>query len=173
MRPNNTTKYWNTTRGQFRIHKVAVNIFQYSLQRMLVIIIVFLNCFESRWRRTKVKNKQTKKMFVETYFLIKGWSPEMQSPTIIQRREDNKMMELGLYTSILHQFFFCVISFLSIFGCTGSSLLCRFFSSCRVRTSHCDGFSCCGVCVLESSGFRNWGMRAQQLGIPSSGAQAQ
>ena len=38
--------------------------------------------------------------------------------------------------------------YLFIFGCAGSSLLHRLFSSCGEQTAHCSGFSCCGTWVL-------------------------
>ena len=45
-------------------------------------------------------------------------------------------------------FFFLIILFIFYFA--GSLLLCRLFSACgergfAIRTSHCHGFSCCGV----------------------------
>ena len=53
-------------------------------------------------------------------------------------------------------FFFFIILF--IFGCAGSSLMCRLFcscgeqgllSNCSARTSRCSGFYCCGAQALR------------------------
>ena len=56
------------------------------------------------------------------------------------------------------------------FGCAGSSLLCRLFSSCsewrllcscHVGVSHYSGVSCCGACALGCVGFNSCGTLAQ------------
>ena len=59
------------------------------------------------------------------------------------------------------------------FGCAGSLLLCRLFSSCReggllsswsVQASHCSGFFCCGAQILGCVSFsscNSQGPRAQ------------
>ena len=62
---------------------------------------------------------------------------------------------------------YCIYNFyLLIFGCTGSLLLHRLFSSCAeqgrlascgVRVSHCSGFSCCGA---EAAGCTGLGSRS-------------
>ena len=59
-------------------------------------------------------------------------------------------------------FFFLILLYLFILGCSGSSLLQGLFSSCGeqgllssccMRASHCDGFSCCGARALGCKGF--------------------
>ena len=67
-----------------------------------------------------------------------------------------------------------------MFGCTGSLLLCRLFSSCSywgysscVRASHCGGFPCCEARVLGHTGFSSYGSRAQQLQFLNSRVQVQ
>ena len=54
--------------------------------------------------------------------------------------------------------------YLFTFGCTGSSLLCGVFSSCREQglfsscgtcNSHCSDFSCCRALALVHAGFRS------------------
>ena len=71
------------------------------------------------------------------------------------------------------------MSFLFIFGCARSLLLCGLFSSCSkwgplfaevpglliAGASHCDGFSCCRA--------RLWGARASVVAVPGFRAQAQ
>ena len=50
-----------------------------------------------------------------------------------------------------------------IFGCAKSSLLCRLFSSCSARASHCSGFSCgawalgAWASVVKAHGLRSCG----------------
>ena len=61
-------------------------------------------------------------------------------------------------------FFLIILLYLFILGCSGSSLLQGPFSSCGeqgplssccMRASHCDGFSCCRAWALELLGFSN------------------
>ena len=79
----------------------------------------------------------------------------------------------------LNFFPFLVIFF---FGRTGSSLLCRLFSSCskqrllsscRAQASRCSGFSCCRARALGHMGFRSCGTWTRLLRLPGSGAQSQ
>ena len=78
--------------------------------------------------------------------------------------------------------------YLFLFGCAGSSLLCRLFSvvvsgatlRCSARTSHCGGFSCCRARALGLSGFSSCvsglsscGSQALQHRLNSCGARAQ
>ena len=71
--------------------------------------------------------------------------------------------------------------YLFIFGCAGSSLLCRLFSgfskqwllcSCDARVLHCGGFSCCRAWALGHTGFSSCGTRAQELQFEGSSALA-
>ena len=62
---------------------------------------------------------------------------------------------------------------LFIFGCARSLLLCGFFSSCRLRASHCSGLSCCGAQALLSSGFSSCDTWAQKFQLLDSRTQAQ
>ena len=81
--------------------------------------------------------------------------------------------ELGVSSLRLHFFFFKLeASFLFIFGCAGSSLLCGLFPSCReqglrsncsARASHCGGFSCCRAQALGRVGFSSCGAWGQLL----------
>ena len=57
-----------------------------------------------------------------------------------------------------------------IFGCAGSSLLHRLFSS-GSAWAYCSYFSCWGTWALEQVGFDSLSMRAQQLLLPGSRAQ--
>ena len=66
-------------------------------------------------------------------------------------------------------FLFWIIFFF-FFGCTGSSLLCRLFSSCSkqgllsscgAQASHYSGFSCCRARALGHTGFSACGMWTQ------------
>ena len=69
----------------------------------------------------------------------------------------------------------CVNNFiyLLIFGCAGSLLLCRLFSSCSEWASHCGGSSCCRAQHLGCLAFSSSGLWAQLLWFPGSRAQAQ
>ena len=62
----------------------------------------------------------------------------------------------------LNFFFDALFIYLFVFGCAGSSLLHRLFSSCGepgllpscgARASHCGGFSCCRAQALGTVGF--------------------
>ena len=67
------------------------------------------------------------------------------------------------------------------FGCEGSFLLPRLFSSCReleqlsscAQASHCSDFSCCGAQALGCPGFSSCHIWAQQLQLLGSGAQTE
>ena len=48
----------------------------------------------------------------------------------------------------------------------------RLLSSCRAYASHCSGFSCCQAQALGYTGFSSCGVRAQELPLLSSRAQA-
>ena len=70
--------------------------------------------------------------------------------------------------------------YLFIYGSVGSSLLLRLFSSCgtqgrlsicRVRVSHCCGFSCYGAWALGPPDVTRCGTWTQQLRLPGSKAQ--
>ena len=55
---------------------------------------------------------------------------------------------------LLYLVLFVIILFIYLFWAVlESSLLCRLFSSCGARVSHCSGFSFCGVQALELTGF--------------------
>ena len=67
------------------------------------------------------------------------------------------------------------------FGCAGSSLLLRLFSSCgeqellsgcHVPASYCGGFSCCGAWALGSLGFSGCSSRVLEQRLSTCGAQA-
>ena len=70
--------------------------------------------------------------------------------------------------------------FLFIFGCAGSSLLCRLFlccckplaaaqllSSCSAWASHCGGFLCCRAWLLGCTGFSSWSSQALEQTLRS------
>ena len=71
---------------------------------------------------------------------------------------------------------------LLIWGCAGSSFLCRLFSSCSKqgllsscggRTSHCGSLSCCRAQSLGPTGFSSCSMWTQYFWFPGPRAQAQ
>ena len=83
---------------------------------------------------------------------------------------------------ILKGLFLFILIILSIFGCAGSSLLCRLFSSCGkqgllsscgVQASHCSGFSCCGARAPGHLGFISFSTWALDHRLSSCGTQAQ
>ena len=79
---------------------------------------------------------------------------------------------------VLLHFFFVFIILCIYFGCSGSSLLQRLFSSCdelgllfrgSVQASHCRGFSCCGAWALGQVGFSNCSSQALEHRLNSCG----
>ena len=65
------------------------------------------------------------------------------------------------------------ILFIFVFGCAGSSLLCRLFSGGGVWASCGGDFSCFGPQALECADFSSCRLGAQSLWHPGSRAQAQ
>ena len=65
--------------------------------------------------------------------------------------------------------------YLFIFGCAGSSLPLRHFSSCGAQASHCGGLSCCirSVRALECAGFNSCRSCVLAHRLNSCGAWAQ
>ena len=72
--------------------------------------------------------------------------------------------------------------YLFIFGCTGSSLLCRLFSSCNAQgllsrcnvwAFHFDGLSCCGAQPQGCTGFSSCLSQALEYRLNSCGTQAE
>ena len=60
-------------------------------------------------------------------------------------------------------FFTYVILF--IFGCAGSFLLLRLFSSLGEQASHCASFSSCGAWTLGYMGFRSSGTHRGSIAV--------
>ena len=92
-----------------------------------------------------------------------------------------KKADLALKTRLrlLKKFFFNLFYF---FGCAGSLLLQRLFSSCGeqglrsscdAQASHSGGFSCYKAWALGRAGFRSCGTWTQQLRLSGPEAQAQ
>ena len=79
----------------------------------------------------------------------------------------NKWNHTVISFHVSQSFFFFFLNnviYLFIYGCAGSSMSLRLFSSCGARASHCGGFSCCGT--------RAQGCGLQQLWLPASRAQS-
>ena len=99
--------------------------------------------------------------------------------------EDSKELLFVLYLfifTILKIFFFNLYIYLFIFGCVGSSLLCRGLSLVAVSRGYsllrCAGFSLQWPLLLRSTGsshtgFSSCGSRALECGLGSCGTQAQ
>jgi len=70
----------------------------------------------------------------------------------------------ALCTGVIVEVSFVLILLFWLFGCAGFSLLCGLRSSCDAQASHCSGFCCCRVQVLELVGFSSHGSRNRGTG---------
>ena len=98
-----------------------------------------------------------------------------------KRKAERQLVHNGYYYILLIHYSFYKFIYLFIFGCAGSLLLHRLFSSygewrllssCSKQASHCSG-PCSGAQALGSKGFSDCGVRASAIvapGLQSTGS---